>query len=107
VPSSSSSLEKINVIWLKRDFRLRSHEPLFLASAGDTPLLMLYIIEPILLEDPHYDLRHWRFILQSIVDINQQLIEYNTQILVIKAEACEAFSQLSQAFCFERIYSHQ
>jgi deoxyribodipyrimidine photo-lyase len=107
VLSSSTELEKVNVVWLKRDLRLRDHEAIFLASAGDTPVLMLYIIEPILLEDPHYNLRHWRFIWQSIVDINQQLSEYNTQILVVKAEACEAFSQLSQAFCIEHIYSHQ
>lgn len=52
----------INIVWLKRDLRLTDHVPLLHASQSSDPLVLLYIIEPILVNDPHYDSRHWRFI---------------------------------------------
>jgi deoxyribodipyrimidine photo-lyase len=71
--------DKVNLVWLKRDLRLRDHEAIFNASINGSPVLMIYIIEPILLDDPHYDIRHWRFIWQSLQDINQQLNQFNGQ----------------------------
>ncbi|MFT4994380.1 MAG: deoxyribodipyrimidine photo-lyase [Paraglaciecola sp.] len=110
MPSHNSpplDISGVNVVWLKRDLRLRDHEPLFLASATNTPVLLLYIIEPMLLEDPHYDIRHWRFIWQSIEDINQQLSEYNTQVLVLHGEASEVLSGLIKTCAIDHIFSHQ
>ena len=52
----------IDIVWLKRDLRLTDHAPLLQASQSANELLLLYIVEPMLLEDPHYDSRHWRFI---------------------------------------------
>ena len=72
---------QINLVWLKRDLRLRDHEALFNASESGMPVLLIYIIEPILVEDPHYDIRHWRFICQSLQDMNQQLSQLNSQLL--------------------------
>ena len=74
--------DKVNLVWLKRDLRLRDHEALFNASADANPILLTYVIEPILLNDPHYDVRHWRFIWQSLQDINQQLAPFNCQLLI-------------------------
>ncbi|MFQ3218027.1 MAG: deoxyribodipyrimidine photo-lyase [Paraglaciecola sp.] len=105
--NSPLNLFGVNVVWLKRDLRLRDHEPLFLASGTNTPVLLLYIIEPMQLEDPHYDLRHWRFIWQSIEDINQQLSAYNAQILVLQGEASEVLTRLMTVCSIEHIFSHQ
>lgn len=98
---------KVNLVWFKRDLRLRDHEPLFHASADGTPVLLLFIFEPLLLEDPHYDVRHWRFIWQSLQDINQQLKPFNTQILLMQGEAITVFAQLHALFTIQTIYSHQ
>ncbi|MFQ3190213.1 MAG: deoxyribodipyrimidine photo-lyase, partial [Paraglaciecola sp.] len=99
--------DKINVVWLKRDLRLRDHEALFNASANGSHVLLVYIIEPILLEDPHYDIRHWRFIWQSLQDINQQLNPFNCQLLIMQGEATAVFSQLLKNVGIQHIYSHQ
>jgi deoxyribodipyrimidine photo-lyase len=99
--------DKINLVWLKRDLRLRDHEALFNASAGGNPVLLIYIIEPILLDDPHYDIRHWRFVWQSLLDINQQLSPFNGQLLVLHGEVTSVFAQLNDLLPIQNIYSHQ
>ena len=44
----------MNVVWFKRDLRLADHAPLAAAIERGEPLLLLYIVEPTLLGDPHY-----------------------------------------------------
>lgn len=99
--------EPVNIVWLKRDLRLRDHQPLFDASAKNHPTLLLYIFEPMLMKDPHYELRHWRFIWQSLQDLNQQLVEFNSQILIVTGNVIEVFTKLSQHLNIQRLYSHQ
>lgn len=63
----------ISVLWFKRDLRLRDHAPLQAAIAAGRPVLLLYCFEPSVMADPNYDLRHWRFVHESLVDLNRQL----------------------------------
>ena len=60
---------KTNIVWLKRDLRLTDHVPLFEATCRDVQFLVLYLYEPSLMNDSHTDERHWRFIQQSLLDI--------------------------------------
>lgn len=55
-------MEKINLVWLKRDLRLTDHAPLQAALTSGRPTLLLYLFEPMLLGDAHYSERHWRFV---------------------------------------------
>jgi deoxyribodipyrimidine photo-lyase len=95
----------INVVWLKRDLRLRDHAPLQHAMRSDLPVLLLYIVEPELVADSHYDLRHWRFIFQSIVDINSHLGEANVTVLYGSAIAC--LNKLNQYWKINTVWSYQ
>ncbi|WP_018621763.1 cryptochrome/deoxyribodipyrimidine photo-lyase family protein [Spirosoma luteum] len=66
----------LNILWFKRDLRLRDHAPLKAAIDAckrGTPLLLLYCFEPSVLADPNYDLRHWRFVTECLTDLNRQL----------------------------------
>ena len=73
----------VNILWFKRDLRLRDHAPLQAAvDAGrgptgtperNRPLLLLYCFEPSVLANPNYDPRHWRFVTECLSDLNQQL----------------------------------
>lgn len=63
----------ISIVWLKRDLRLRDHAPLKAAIEAGRPLLLLYCFEPSVMTDPNYDLRHWRFVYESLTDLNRQL----------------------------------
>ena len=68
----------ISVLWFKRDLRLRDHAPLQAAIAAGRPVLLLYCFEPSVMADPNYDLRHWRFVHESLADLNRQLVRLNT-----------------------------
>lgn len=100
-------MQKISVVWLKRDLRLRDHEALLAASESGYPVLLVYFIEPILVDDAHYDLRHWRFIEQSIEDLNFQLAPYNTRVLRLHGDAISCLSSLNHLFDVQQIYSYQ
>lgn len=39
-------MEKINVVWFKRDIRTKDHLPLKSALESDLPVLLVYIFEP-------------------------------------------------------------
>ena len=103
VPSDKTA---INVVWLKRDLRLTDHEPLN-HSVENGLTLLIYIFEPLLINDPHYDLRHWRFVLQSLQDINDQLIECNSQIYIYHGDAIDCFNQIQHSFDITGLFSHQ
>ena len=73
----------INIVWFKRDLRLSDHQPLAAALALRQPLLLIYILEPELLQNPHYRRRHWHFIAQSLADMNRQLEAHGGKIWVL------------------------
>ena len=99
--------EIINIVWLKRDLRLRDHMPLQLASNNGHPVLLLYVVEDILQQDPHLDIRHWRFIWQSLLDIEQQLAPFATPLLVTSGNFIKILSLFKKQFKRFNLFSHQ
>ncbi len=97
----------INLVWFKRDLRLTDHAPLKAASQSGLPALLLYVIEPMLLADPHYSTRHWRFIWQSLADMQQQLKHSQQQLIVVQAEMPALLGNLNKTFRIREIFSHQ
>ncbi|WP_417698181.1 deoxyribodipyrimidine photo-lyase/cryptochrome family protein [Psychromonas sp.] len=96
----------INLVWLKRDLRLSDHQPL--ASSVESGLTLLYyVFEPCLVNDPHYDLRHWRFVWQSIQDLNQQLAAFNSQVYVFFGDAVAALDEIQKQFIIKQLFSHE
>ena len=71
-------LEPIQIVWLKRDLRLEDHPPLTHALKSGRRTLLLFVLEDLLLEDPHCSPRHLDFIKQSICAFNEALKAFNT-----------------------------
>lgn len=99
--------QPVNLVWFKRDLRLQDHAPLAEACKDGLPVLLLYCLEPMLLQDNHYSLRHWRFIWQSIEDLNRQLVDYETAIQVVEADALSCLDMISDQYQVNQIFSHQ
>ena len=68
---------------------------------------MLYIFEPSLINDRHTDERHWRFIQQSLSDIEKILAKQNKQISIACGEADQIFSELINQYEITNVFSHE
>ena len=99
--------EEINVVWFKRDLRLQDNEAIANALKSKKKTLFLYVFENSLIDDPHYDKRHWDFIKQSITDIHNDLVQNNTKVLCVQTEVITAFNQLQNYYKIHTVFSHQ
>ncbi len=98
---------KINILWFKRDLRLQDHLPLKTAIEDELPILMTYIPEPSLLSAPYSDERHWRFVIESIRDLNIKLAKHSQQIYILFGEVIPVFKKIISHYNVQNIYSHQ
>ncbi len=99
--------DTVNVVWFKRDLRLQDNEAIKNALESGKPILLLYVFENSLKEDIHYSERHWNFIKQSLQDINEQLISFNTKVLCVSSEVIKTFGTLQQFWKIDTVFSHQ
>jgi deoxyribodipyrimidine photo-lyase len=97
----------INIVWFKRDFRIIDNEALYSAHLSETPLLLICFFEPSVMNYPDSDARHWRFIYQSIEDLNQKLKPSNAKIYLFHDEVKTVFSELIQKYEIKTVFSHQ
>lgn len=98
--------QKINIVWLKRDFRFHDNEVLSFASSSDLPFLLIYCFEPSLMKYGDSDLRHWRFVYESIQDMNQKLNGVG-QVYIISEEVEKVLSELSEFYEIKNVFSHR
>ena len=68
----------INIYWFKRDLRIIDNVSLQLSCDDEHPTLLIFLFEPELVNNLHYGERHWNFIQESIIDINNNLKKYKT-----------------------------
>jgi len=97
----------VNIVWFKRDIRLTDHPPLAYAIDYGIPVLLIYFIEPSLLNAKQSDVRHWRFVYQSIAAINQQLSAYNSKVHLVHSEVIPFFKKIHHNHKINAIFSHQ
>jgi deoxyribodipyrimidine photo-lyase len=97
----------INIVWFKRDFRIIDNEALYSAHQSEIPLLLICFFEPSVMNYPDSDARHWRFIYQSIEDLNKKLNPSNAKIYFFHDEVKTVFSELIQKYEIKTVFSHQ
>lgn len=95
------------IVWLKRDLRLRDHAPLQAAVATGLPTLLCFCFEPSYMHCPESDVRHWRFIRQCLDDLQQQLKPFHIPLYVFYGEVIEVFEQLADFLDIRFLYSYQ
>ena len=62
----------LQLVWLKRDLRIRDHRPLAEAAARG-PVLCLYVYEPELLRSDEFDPSHLVFINECLAELDREL----------------------------------
>ena len=74
----------MRVIWLKKDLRLTDNASLNAALSSlenNEELIPLYIFEPEMWDGKDYSLRHFKFLRQSLEDINEELEKKGSNLL--------------------------
>lgn len=97
----------MNLLLFKRDLRLEDHAPLEAAIKEGKSLLMLFVYEPSLMHQPQYSERHWRFVHQSVQDLNEQLKPYRAKVWECISEIIPLVSELEEQHGLEAIFSHE
>lgn len=87
--------------------RLIDHDPLFYALQEPLPVLLLYIFEPSVMAYDDSDIRHWRFVFESIQDVQKRLNTKQFQLYYCHDEAKNVFSKLIAKFDIQSVFSHQ
>ena len=101
------SKSPINIVWFKRDLRFTDHEPLFRALEEDIPVLLIYFFEPSLIAFPDSDLRHWRFVHESLVEMQGRLEDRKGQLYLFHSEVMPVLTALSESYAIQKIFSHE
>jgi deoxyribodipyrimidine photo-lyase len=99
--------KQINIVWFKRDLRFTDHEPLFYASQQNLPLLFVYFFEPSVMNCDDSDVRHWRFLYESLEDMQSKLNPSSSKIYFFHQETETVFKELIKAYDVQNIFSHQ
>jgi deoxyribodipyrimidine photo-lyase len=97
----------VNIVWFKRDLRFIDNEALFHANQSGLPLLLIYIFEPSVMNYDDSDVRHWRFIYESIQELQKKLNAFNQSIYFFHNEADFVFSEIIKNFDVPTVFSHQ
>lgn len=85
------------VVWLKRDLRLHDHEPLHRAQLSGGPLVVLYILEPALLQAPESDRGQWLFVLDALRELEAGLRSRGARLTIRQGEATAVFAALDDS----------
>jgi deoxyribodipyrimidine photo-lyase len=105
--SADTKRADIAIVWFKRDLRVVDHAALCAAQSQALPVLLIYCFEPAVMHYADSDVRHWRFVYQSLADLQNKLAKFSAQIHCFHADARTVLQQLHQAFNIKTIFSHQ
>ena len=97
----------INIVWFKRDLRFTDHEALYHAQQQQLPVLMLYFFEPSMMNYPDWDIRHGRFVYESLQEMRSKLKEINAELYLFHAEVKPVFTELLKQYSIHTVFSHQ
>ena len=99
--------QEVNIVWFKRDLRLKDHEPLSFSINQDLPIVLLYILDFEYIHNSHYSNRHWQFVKDSLKNMAKQLKVHGQKLTVLEGDTLEIFKNIHSKFNIKNIYSHQ
>ncbi len=99
--------QSISIVWFKRDLRFTDHEPLFEAQKSGFPVLLLYCFEPSVMDSEDSDPRHWRFVYESLCDMQKKLKSIDARLYVFHGEVKRVFEALNNLYDVKFLFAHQ
>jgi len=101
----------MDVVWLKRDARLRDHEPFAMAASSGRRFLVLYLYEPDQICHGTVHGSHIAFLNEGLSELDARLRKLSgrreTCITTRRGEATEVFSAIHAVCPISRLLSHE
>ena len=97
----------VNIVWLKRDLRFTDHEPLYLAKQSNIPVLLIYFFEPSVIRNEDSDVRHWRFVYESLTELKNKLKDINAELYIFHDEVKPVFETLANTYTIQTVFSSE
>jgi len=94
------------VVWLKRDLRVRDHRPLFQAAARG-PCVCLYVYEPEVYGADDFDPSHLEFINRSLAEVDRSLRGIGGRLTTRVGRMPDVLDELDRAVGVGALWSHQ
>ena len=96
----------INIVWFKRDLRINDHAPI-IEAARHGIVLPLYIIEPELWKLPDSSRRHWHFIHDSLIDLQNAVAALGAKLVIRTGEVLDVMTCLLRETGGFTLWSHE
>ncbi|MCU0229650.1 MAG: deoxyribodipyrimidine photo-lyase, partial [Bryobacterales bacterium] len=94
------------LVWLKKDLRIRDHAPLAEAAARGE-VLVLFVYEDEMLREAEFDSSHLTFLNRGLEELRGNLRARGGELLLRKGEVTAVLESLYQQYGFERLWSHR
>ncbi|MBB5517195.1 deoxyribodipyrimidine photo-lyase [Rubricella aquisinus] len=105
-PMFRAMVEKLHIVWFKRDLRTRDHAALSMAAARG-PVLPLYVVEPAFWAEPDAAGRHWDFIAQSLAELRKDLAALGQPLVLRRGDILDVLDAFDREPGIAALYSHQ
>ena len=96
---------EVCLLWFKRDLRVYDHEPLQKAIETGLPIVLFYVFEPTLMAYPDWNIRHGRFVFQSILDLENRYP--NLKVTVFQGEMDVVLAHFQESFEVKYLFSYE
>jgi deoxyribodipyrimidine photo-lyase len=96
----------VQIVWFKRDLRLRDHRPL-VEAVRRGPVVPLYVVEQSVVDAPDFGERHWRFVRDALVNLDTALRLRGTRLVVEQGEVIDVLEKWRQKLGQFALWSHE
>ena len=96
-----------NIVWFKRDLRVSDHLPLFTASKDTIPFIPLYILEEEYWKQKFSSFRHWSFVHDCLVELDNDLSLLGQSLIIKKGHSVDIFNNILNNYKIKKVFAHE
>lgn len=95
------------LVWFKRDLRLHDHQ-VFAEAAQAGPVIPLFVVEPDYWRQSDASPRQWRFVRESLIELDHALrTAYGRGLVIRFGDVLDVFESIRRAHGIAALWSHE
>ena len=89
-------MQKVNIIWFRRDLRLEDNQAVFEAVQAGEAILPIFIIDPYFYSWPEVGQKRVRFMFESLQNLHLNLLKLGSELVILEGNSVEILSNLQK-----------